>query len=84
MIIGTVMFPYAFTLTLKLTLTPTLTFTLTLTLGVTLTLVLATLDDTGQKDKAFFMKTMPSEIGFPTLTSDASLNQENNKQTSHE
>ena len=28
--------------------------------------------------------TMPSEIGFPTLTSDASLNQKTNKQTSHE
>ena len=29
-------------------------------------------------------KTMPSEIGLPTLTSDASLKQKNNKQTGHE
>ena len=29
-------------------------------------------------------KTMISEIGFPTLTGDASLNQKTNKQTSHE
>ena len=27
---------------------------------------------------------LPSEIGFPTLTSDASLKQKNNKQTGHE
>ena len=29
-------------------------------------------------------ETIPSEIGFPNLTSDTSLNQKNNKQTSHE
>ena len=29
-------------------------------------------------------KTMPSEIGFPTLTSSAFLNQKFNKETSHE
>ena len=29
-------------------------------------------------------ESMPSEIGFPTLTSDVFLNQKPNKQTSHE